>query len=289
MWNRRLARGITAIELVVVIVIAIVAVGLLLPYLGRTKSGTRHPRDMSQVRGIHQGMVLWAQNNQDVYPLPSLIDLKDETVAAQGREKDTTAAIISILIYNNFFSPELCVSPAENNPAIRVHNAYSFIEPATAVNPKKALWDPAFSADFTSGNTGNLSYAHMLPADERLEKTWTNSFNATQAALGNRGPEIKGFDASSGKRVYTMAKASNTFLIHGGPTTWEGYIAYNDNHVAFETSVAPEMTTYKDGEGAERLDCLFLDETDDPSKTNNFLGIFTTAGATKAEYGAIWD
>lgn len=289
MWNRRLARGITAIELVVVIVIAIVAVGLLLPYLGRTKSGTRHPRDMSQIRGIHQGMVLWAQDNSDLYPLPSLIDLNDDTVAAQGRAKDTTANIFSILIYNNFISPEICLSPAETNPAIRVHDTYAFSEPPTAVNPKKALWDPALNADFTGGKTGNISYAHMLPANERLEKRWRNTWDATQAVVGNRGPEVKGFDVRDGKRVYTMPKKSNTFLIHGGATTWEGNIAYNDNHVSFETSIAPEMTTYKDGGGVEQPDCLFLDEADDASKINNFLGIFTTAGATKAEYAAIWD
>jgi hypothetical protein len=129
----------------------------------------------------------------------------------------------------------------------------------------------------------------MLPADERLEKTWKNTFDASQAVVGNRGPEIKGFDVRDGKRVYTMPKKSNTFLIHGGRNTWEGNIAYNDNHVSFETSVAPELTTYKDAAGAEQRDCLFLDEDDDPSKINNFLGIFTTAGATKAEYTAIWD
>jgi type II secretory pathway pseudopilin PulG len=289
MSNRGFARGITAIELVVVIVIAIVAVGLLLPYLNRPHGNNRQLRDSTQIRGIHQGMVLWAQNNQDVYPLPSLIDLNDETVATSGRDKDTTANIFSILIYNNFISPEICVSPAETNPSIRVHETYAFSEPPTAVSPKMALWDPALKADFTSGKRGNVSYAHMLPANERLEKRWRNTWDATQAVVGNRGPEVKGFDVRDGKRVYTMPKKSNTFLIHGGATTWEGNIAYNDNHVSFETSIATETTTYKDGEGAERLDCLFLDETDDPSKTNNFLGIFTTAGATKAEYGAIWD
>ena len=290
MLNSRFARGITAIEVVVVIVIVVVAVGLLLPYLGRTGHGNIRPlRDSTQVRGIHQGMVLWAQDHGDVYPLPSRIDLNNDTVAVEGRAKDTTANIISILIHANYFSPELCVSPAESNPAIRVHDAHSFAEPATAVNPKKALWDPAFSADFTGGKTGNLSYAMMLPADERLEKTWKNTFSATQAVLGNRGPLVTGVGAKKSGREYTLAKTSNTFLIHGGRTTWEGNIAYNDNHVNFETSVAPEMTLYKDAAGTEQRDCLFLDEADDASKINNFLGIFVTAGATKAEHGAIWD
>lgn len=289
MLNRRFARGITVIELVVVVVIAIGAVVLLLPYLNRPHGSNRQLRDSTAVRGIHQGMVLWAQSNQDAYPLPSRIDLTNDTVAAEGRAKDTTANIFSFLIYANYFSPELCVSPAETNPSIRVHDTYAFSEPPTAVNPQKALWDPAFSADFSGGKRGNVSYAHMLPADERMEKTWSNTFDATQAVVGNRGPLIVGMGGSGATRNYKAAKKSNTFLIHGGRTTWEGNIAYNDNHVGFETSVAPELTTYKDTAGAEQRDCLFLDEADDPSRINNFLGIFTKAGATKAEYGAIWD
>jgi hypothetical protein len=36
-----------------------------------------------------------------------------------------------------------------------------------------------------------------------------------------------------------VGKNSNTLLIHGGRTTWEGNIAYNDNHVNFETRPTP--------------------------------------------------
>jgi len=275
---------------VIVIVVLLVGAVLAMQFLAGVRRGAWELYDGGQIRDIHQSMALWAQNNSDAYPLPSRIDLTDETVATQGRDKDTTANIFSILIYNNFIIPEVCVSPAETNPAIRVHDTYAFSEPPTAVNPKKALWDPALNADFTGGKTGNISYAHMLPANERLEKRWRNTWDATQAVVGNRGPEVKGFDVRDGKRVFTMPKKSNTFLIHGGPTTWEGNIAYNDNHVYFETSLTPEMALYRaDAPGVEQPDCLFFDETDDASKTNNFLGIFTKAGATKADYTAIWD
>lgn len=286
------ARGFSRVNLLVILIVVVVLlVGavLAMQFLAGVRRGAWELYDGTQARGIHQGMVLWRESNSDVYPLPSLIDLKDETVAAQGRAKDTTANIISILIYSNFMTPELCVSPAETNPSIRVHETYAFREPPTAVNPAKALWDPAFSADFTGRKIGNLSYAHMLPADERLEKTWRNTFDATQAIVGSRGPEIKGFTTEGGKRTYTMPKKSNTFLIHGGKKTWEGNIVYNDNHVQFETSLTPADTTYKDAADAKQPDCLFFDETDDPSKINNFLGIFTKAGATKAEYQSIWD
>ena len=59
-------------------------------------------------------MVLFAQNNQDNYPIPSLLDKSNNTMAA-GQPKDGTRHVISALIYGTFFGPEICVSPAESN------------------------------------------------------------------------------------------------------------------------------------------------------------------------------
>jgi hypothetical protein len=130
----------------------------------------------------------------------------------------------------------------------------------------------------------------MLPADVRLKEDWANTFDATKAVLGNRGPEIASMaDGKSGRTFATVIPSSNTYLIHGGRTTWEGNIAYNDNHVNFETRIDPEATPYKDAAGKSWFDCLFFDEPDDPSLRNNFLGNFVKAGATGAEFKAIWD
>ncbi len=291
MRTRNRCRGLTIVEVIVVIFVIVLVIGILLPAFGRPhRDGGRQIKDSTQVRGIHQGMVLWAQDNKDVYPLPSLVDLKDDTVVEQGREKDTTANIMSLLIFNGFFSPELCVSPAEANGNIKTCGNYSYSNPAGTVNPAKALWDPAFAADFTGGRTGNFSYGHMLPADVRLEKTWNNSFQATEAVIGNRGPQMKAVGGEGGHATLGVVDPkTNTYLIHGGRRTWEGNIAYNDNHVSFETRLDPESTVYKDAAGKEWFDCLFFDEQDDPKQTNNFLGIFTKAGVTGAEYKAIWD
>jgi hypothetical protein len=195
---------------------------------------------------------------------------------------------VSMLIYNGFFSPELCVSPEEVNTSIKVMANYSYSNPATAVRPGAALWDPAFSVDFTGGKVGNMSFAHMLPAEERL-KDWTNNFDASRAVVGSRGPQVASVAKGAGSSVTpTLATpGSNTLKMHAASTAWAGNIAYNDNHVAAEVSMAP--TLYKDAAGVAWSDCLFFDEADDPSARNNYLGIFTTAGATGAEFEAIWD
>jgi competence protein ComGC len=285
-WRSR--RGFTVVELIAVVIVVIVLALALIPVLGHRSRTSQPPmQESTQIRGIHQGMVLWAQSNKDVYPLPSLVDVKDETVADVGGAKDTTANIMSMMIYNGFFSPELCVSPEEVNTSIKVMANYSYSNPAAAVKPLGALWDPAFSADFTGGKVGNMSFAHMLPAEERL-KDWTNNFDASRAAVGSRGPQVASVAKGSGSLVAPkLVLPSNTLKDRTGSMVWTGNIAYNDNHVTMELSTAP--TTYKDAAGAAWYDCLFFDEADDPSARNNYLGIFTTAGSKGAEFKAIWD
>src|SRR5262245_29608429 len=283
------ARAFTAVDLLVVVVVVTIIAAILLPALGQSRVSSRQIRDSTQIRGIHQGMVLWVQGNADSYPRPSRFDKSNDTVSDQGAAKDTTANIVSILIFSGFIGPELCISTAESNPGIRVCGTYSYSNPSAAVNPAKALWDPSFSTDYTGGKTGSFSCAHTLPADERLA-TWANTFNAAEAAICNRGPEISGMSTHKKQRTFaTATPGSNTYLIHGGRSTWEGNISYNDNHVSFETRIDPETSPYKDAAGTEWFDCLFFDEPDDSTLRNNYLGNFIKAGATKSEFKSIWD
>ena len=112
------------------------------------------------------------------------------------------------------------------------------------------------SANQTATDPGGFSYAHMPPVGNRRVK-WGNTFAATEAIIGNRGPQYTGPGGATG--TWTLIPAvttvdntyrtpvgvgSNTLLIHGGRTTWEGNIAYNDNHVSYESRPDPETTPF---------------------------------------------
>jgi type II secretory pathway pseudopilin PulG len=282
--------GYTLADLLVVVIVLAIVGALLLPLVRPARPiGSRQFKDSTQVRGIHQGMILFAQSNQDRFPLPSQLDAAGHTLPGDAAAKDTTANIISMLIYQGFFSPELTVSPSESNPKIRVFGKYQYGDPSGTVKPRQALWDPAFAADFTAGEA-NLSYA-MTPmwSKERVETV--TGFNSLQAVLGSRGPQIAGvtYNRAGEATPRRMNAGSHTDLIHGGRDTWEGNISYGDNSVNFETVMMPERLKWKDRAGSAFGDVLFYDEPGDTTDTNAFLGIFVNTGATKDQWRAIWD
>lgn len=287
--------GLIALIVVAVVlglcVITAIPVGLALPAMGKARASARQMHDSTQVRGVHQGMILWAQNNNDQYPVPSTLDAGNTTLPA-GDPKDLPRHVVSILIYNGFFSPEFCISPAEASPGFAVYGAYQYSAPAGAVGGNAALWDPAFKAypvemkSYGPPAPGGLSYALMPPLGGRKSK-WSNTFMATEASVGNRGPAYDAVGSGtaqtwtlhpdSGKSTSgntEIGTSSVTLLIHGGRTTWEGNIAYNDNHVNFETTPAPPTAPFNFGGSIGFApDNLFVDENDATRAKDSITGL----------------
>jgi prepilin-type N-terminal cleavage/methylation domain-containing protein len=289
-------RAFTLIELLVVIAIIALLVGILLPALAKARASARQIKDATQVRNIVQAMTIFAQGNRDAYPTPSTLDANNATInlpatANTLSAKNHTGAVLSVLIWNASISPELCVSPSESSGSVSVDDNYQNSNPAAITDATRrtaALWDPAFRGtpyDSAQGNTAstntnsNNSYANLVWFAGARSSRWSNTFNATEASFGNRGPvynstgnalpttdQIAGLTGTGSWTLSTgtLGTGSNTLAIHGGRNTWEGNIAYNDNHVTLESRPDPIEVTYTTSStvAAERVrpDNLFADE-----------------------------
>ena len=283
--------GLTLVELLVVVMVLVVIILVLIPAIPSHHGNVRDLKDQTQIRAILQGMVIWAQNNQDDYPLPSRIDVENTTVVAIDTAKDTTSNVFSMLIYNGLVPTEMFVSPSEANGSVEEYRDYEFDSPSTAVFPDAALWDPAFHASpmaqFNIGtpsnpaDIGNNSYAHALPVGKR-RPLWGSTFVAEEVVIANRGPLIRAVTKAKPPRVdIDFDTKSNTLLIHGERDAWEGNVGFNDNHVDLVTRLDP--LEYVDAGSTPWRDVLFFDEPDDAAGKNAYLGVWTVTGDTKEQ------
>jgi prepilin-type N-terminal cleavage/methylation domain-containing protein len=290
-------KAFTLIELLVVIAIIALLIGILLPALGKARASARQLKDSTQVRGVQQALVVFAQGNDDLYPTPSRIDKANQTLSGTGiaaqKKKDITRHIFSILVFSGSVAPEMFINPAEANGQVKVADKYEFDSPAAAISPTQAAWDPQFRGtaseikldngggsvqNDTGPGTSNNSYAHLVCYGPRQAK-WNNSFGATDAVVGDRGPlfkQVEGAGTSANPRVWSYLQNSDvgdqsvTLLIHGSRNKWEGNVAFNDNHVEFLQKADPDNLTYTFStlNPKTQPDNIFMNENNDTGQAD---------------------
>lgn len=278
--GRARRRGITRIEIIALLVVLAVVAAIVIPALDRARRNEADLLRTGAVREQMRAFLAWAEVNNGQFPLPSALDLTDATVAAKGGAKNTSANIVSILIWCNLTTPERQVDKHESGN-IEVDEDYQHTNPRNAVRSGEALWDPAFSADFTGAVPGNLSWAHRVPTPWSSPR-WGNSLRAAAPVVSSRGARMSGVGGTpSEPRPIWADPASRHLIKSGGRLGWEGPVGYGDGHVTYETSVFVS--------GMRRGDALFFDEPGSAHDGNDYLSIFTKAGEARSDFVAIWD
>ena len=216
----RTRKGFTLIELLVVISIIALLIGILLPALGAARRTARQMQNSTQVRGIHNALVLYAQGNKTYFPgmtgAGALVTNAYEPVDNYTR-----------LLEAGYFTGEYAIAPVDT----------------------KDTW--------TSGTvtTANFSYA-MLDIGNGAStlkpeaSEWRDTVNTEAIILTDRAV---GTSDADNRSLWTEVAGD-----------WRGSVAWNDNHVTFESQDTQFLTRYEGGVANETSgtgdDALFVDD-----------------------------
>jgi prepilin-type N-terminal cleavage/methylation domain-containing protein len=212
--------GFTKVELIVVLAILAIAVVLILPNLGG-RGPSRRMSNSTQLRGIHQGMVIFAQSNasggQDGFyaGLDRTGQLFEAGVltryapdganytAAEAHLLDNTFAM---LLDGNYFVPEYAINP--HDPAMH--------------EPVGGVVDATF----------NVSYAILKYDEPGLRPEWSETINENAVVLADRALPGTEWDPRS---------------VWGEPgEQWSGTVTRNDGSTEFIEAPAAEGLVYGD-------------------------------------------
>ena len=271
--SRTRRSGFTLIELLVVISIIALLIAILLPALGAARRTARRMQSSTQLRGIHQGLVTYANSNKNNF---AGLDSRGDVLAASlantgstGQNGGTVEARYWIMLNGDYFTPEYAISPAE------VKSMTEYEEPTTGTT----------AIEFTLAGTKNYSYAFLKIAPTSGTNLAPSTVDAQRFAEWKQTLNTQAVVVSD--RNVGTGTADNTLQsIHTDEAgQWSGSVLWNDNHVAFENGGAKFETKYGTGplndlDTAANNDQLFVgnDGTSDDS---------TNAAMVKAGTGTL--
>ena len=266
-------KGFTLIELLVVISIIALLIAILLPALGAARRTARRMQNSTQLRGIHQGLVTYANSNKSRFPG---IDAKGDILADGTKTGNSgNGSIIQsrywILLTGDYFTPEYAISPSETE------NVTEW-EEGTGATPNDVEFD---------ASTKHYSYSML-----HFQSTGANTLQITflSAPRGKEWAQTLNSQAVvvSDRNIGTGTAAADLQSIHTDEAgQWAGSVLWNDNHVGFENENR-FATKYANGklntDNGEPDDGLF-DGTNGADNPNGANGGVPGSNAVMISYG----
>ncbi|MAX25528.1 MAG: hypothetical protein CMJ19_13590 [Phycisphaeraceae bacterium] len=137
----------------------------------------RHPRQSSQLRGIHSALVLFSQGNNTYYPGFNTLGKTDGDITVEGRFK--------ALLDDNYFTGEYIISPSETKTALTqmgvmpttANYSYALLNLADESSPRMAEWRDTSNSEsvvvsdraITNGKEGAIRSVHTNPRKDQTQ------------------------------------------------------------------------------------------------------------------------
>ena len=199
------------------IVLVMVVVSFNVPVDAAARRTARRMQNSTQLRGIHQALVTFANANKDQFAgfdsRGQILANGNETTGNSG-DGDTVQARYWILLEGDFFTPEYAISPSE------VANVFEARQDGNQVEVIK--WDDdvkhySYAMLGIKGNAGQKPDA----AFKGRGQEWRTTLNTQAIVLTDR---------NSGTNATDQVESIHT----GDRGDWQGGVLWNDNHVGFE-------------------------------------------------------